>query len=223
MPTPNASEQDILLVHNPDIDCNETDSTEGWSHKEFFQVKWGGQPHRVKPGETRRMPRFLAEHYAKHLADHILIKEGDTSGRKGLMQSPVERPKVLSKIILGVEEYFGGEMIIGEAEKVIKQVEVLNEEKEEKALDLGIIPNSTMGTLIPEPPSLNEVMNNAGIDNPQSEISPEAEIKSDEPSIYNPKKRKPTKKELLETAYHQGINVTGNETEEELIKKIRQF
>ncbi len=215
---PNTSEQDILLVHNSDVGCQETDPDEGWFHKDFFQVKWGGQPHRVKPGETRRMPRFLAEHYAKHLANHILIKREGESGKKGLMQSPVERPKVLATILLGVEEYFGGEQILSEAEKITKQVEVLNEEK---AMDLGTIPNPTMGTLVPEPPSLDEVMKTAGIDDPpQRDGMP---LEEGEPSIYNPKKRKPTQKELIETAYNMGITITGNESAEELTKKIRSF
>ena len=138
MADPQESENDILTITNPDLNCSEITSevtfnpvsggevAEQFNHKDYFQVKWAGVPHRIAPGETRKMPRFLANHFAKHLADHILLKKEKDENRKGLMSSPVERPMVLSQIILGVDEYFISAGSITEGEQVAKEVESIN-------------------------------------------------------------------------------------------------
>ena len=229
MPTPN--ELDIVLVANPDVNCDGVDSEEGWSHKDFFQIKWSGQPHRIIPGQTKRMPRFLAEHYAKHLADHILIKLEASTGRRGLVQSPNERKRVLQTILLTVEDYYHSATEPSEGDRVSKLVDNLNPfgqlDKEEKSLDLGVLPNAAVGVLVPEPPSLDQIMKNAGVEStpaPAPNEPPIPDLPDDKKtSIYDPKKPKPSKKELLETAYHMNIAVTGKETVDQLISKLKSF
>ena len=115
--------QDILIVKNIDVGCQEVSTdvvpvtrivvdqetgqrstiydqqVEEYRHADYFQCKYSGKPFRVRPGETRLMPRFIAEdHFAKHLADHILTKRGKPTN------SASERPKVLAEIIIGVQE-----------------------------------------------------------------------------------------------------------------------
>src|SRR3990167_8011700 len=145
--TPDSS--DILIVCNPDVNCDDIDTEEDYPHKDYFQVRWANYPHRVSPGQTRKMPRYLAEHYAKHLADHILTRMEEKTGRKGLMQSSVERPKVISQILLGVDTWFLGETEVEIGEKVGRLVDTLN--PDERPVDLGTIPDPLMGMLKAEP------------------------------------------------------------------------
>src|SRR3990167_4788916 len=142
-------ELDVLIVANIDTDCDVIDTEYNYPHKDYFQVLWSGHPHRVTPGGTKRMPRFLAEHYAKHLANHVLMKMEEATGRKGLVQSSFERPRVLSQILKGVDTWFLGDTEVEEGEKVASMVDELN--PAEKPLDLGDIPNPAVGVLKPEP------------------------------------------------------------------------
>lgn len=156
---------DILIVANPDINCDDVDPTEGWSHREYFQVKWDGRPHRIAPGKIRKMPRWLALHFAKHLADHLLMKKEAKEGKTGYLNSPVERPKVLAQILKGVEEYFEEPPSLSEGEMVMQQVNNLNAEElppsplESKSsfgesveisssLDVGEVENPVLGKMI---------------------------------------------------------------------------
>jgi hypothetical protein len=43
--------------------------------KEDFEGMWGGEITIIKAGETRPFPKFLAEHYCKHLVNKILIRD----------------------------------------------------------------------------------------------------------------------------------------------------
>ena len=123
------NENDTLIVKNIDDDCHDVtyDSvrvSERWrdpesgrvvtqfkdvsyqfDHIDGFQVRWSGQPFTLKPGEVARMPRFLGEHFAYHLANHMLDKEGAKLNR-ALRNDPVWRPKILSQIILKEEPFF---------------------------------------------------------------------------------------------------------------------
>lgn len=98
---------------------------EHWNHKDGFLVRWGKQPFSIKPGKTRVMPRYLANHYANHLSDHIFnkmvlrgeVKEGS---RK------FEKEKLINKIIIGVYEYHLQQPTLTEAEQAVKIVENLN-------------------------------------------------------------------------------------------------
>jgi len=216
-------ELDVLIVCNPDVNCNVQDTEDDYPHRDYFQVKWSGHPHRIPPGQTKKMPRFLAEHYAKHLANHLLIKMEEETGRKGLLQSSSERPKMLAKILLGVDTYFLGESVVEEGEKVSQIVDTLN--PEEKAIDLGEIPNPVLGVLKPEPQPV-EVYNEPTLSATQVEpelLSEVPTVKVLETSIWDDKKAKPTRKELLADCEKLGLEVTGKETVDQLIAKIKAF
>ena len=43
---------------------------------ENYEGMWGGETTVIKAGETRPFPKFLAEHYCKHLVNKILIRGG---------------------------------------------------------------------------------------------------------------------------------------------------
>lgn len=146
-PKPKNDQNDTLWIKNIDDDCHDQTYepvrvSERWrdpesgrivtsfkdiiykfDHSEKFQVRWSGQVFSIKPGEVARMPRFLGEHFATHLADHILGKMGDATG-KMLRNDPVKRPEVLKQIILKEEPYFssGPESVGAEALKTFEQL-----------------------------------------------------------------------------------------------------
>lgn len=41
-----------------------------------FTGYWDGKPKTFKPGDKVYMPQYLAEHYAKHLTNKVLLEEG---------------------------------------------------------------------------------------------------------------------------------------------------
>ncbi len=41
-----------------------------------FTGYWDGKPRTFKPGESKYMPQFLAEHFAKHLTNQLLLEQG---------------------------------------------------------------------------------------------------------------------------------------------------
>jgi hypothetical protein len=67
-----------------------------------FEGMWGGQPYLVKAGETKQFARWMAEHFAKHLIDKILIKSGKDFGKDSLERKPLE-DKILGKVAVQVE------------------------------------------------------------------------------------------------------------------------
>jgi len=206
MADPQESENDILIVTNPDLNCTEfttevfldsntnDEKADQFNHKDYFQVKWGGVPHRIAPGETRKMPRFLAKHFAKHLADHILTKRERDENIKGLMQNPVERPKVMNQIILGVEEFFISGPTLTEGEQLAQKVSTINPEP------------------APAPPP------------PAPEPKPEPK-KPPETSIWDSSKPKPTRAELIADIEKLGIldQVKPEMKVDDLIGLIKSF
>ena len=241
--------QDILLVKNIDEGCGETSNDvvrtsrrsqdmdtgqwineyveipEEWNHKDFFQVKWSGQPHRILPGQTKLMPRYIAEHYAKYLATHMLGKMEKETGRMGLVQSTVERPKMLARILVRVENYHLGDSDGDEGIKAIAEVDALNQN--ERPLNLGIIPNPAVGILKDEPPSVEEIMKKAG-ETPEpngDSLSPvkDEKVENVKTSLFDKSKPLPMKGELITTAVKLGIEIKGNESSEQLANLIRSF
>lgn len=85
---------DLVVVRNILIDDATIDPEYQGSRADYFEVRYDGEPLRIPPGETRVLPRYLAEHFAKHLADYILMREGHMV-HDSLLRSPL-----LSKIIL---------------------------------------------------------------------------------------------------------------------------
>lgn len=116
-----------------------------WNTRDFFEVRWDGRPHRIKPGETRRMPRYLANHFAKYLIDFILTQRETKERVVGLLKNRLERSKLLSQIIVGTDSYYNGDTWEYEREGnyVEQQVDKLNDSS--PAFDLGKVPDITMG------------------------------------------------------------------------------
>lgn len=146
-----AHEQDLLWVHNPT--------------NKPFTVKWGGHPYTVEPGEKKIFTRFIAEHFAKHLADAILMtreKRYKEQSNKdiSLVNNPVERPKIINKILLGTYQEFH-KRTEDPAVAIAKQVDQANQQvnldnapepPDTEFEDMGEIDNKALGKLVaPEP------------------------------------------------------------------------
>jgi hypothetical protein len=70
--------------------------------KENYEAMWGGETTIIKAGETRQFPKFLAEHYCKHLVNKILIRGGQDWSAENL-RKPLE-DKILGKVVVEAEE-----------------------------------------------------------------------------------------------------------------------
>ena len=207
---PKNDPQDILIVQNIDLNCKDIDSEEGWSHADFFQVKYGGAPLKIAPGETRRVPRYRAEHYAKHLADHMLMKMEEETGKQFLVNNVIERPNMLKKILVDVDTYYLDQDVkpTTETDKLAAEDKELNPQ-EEKGMDIGAVPNPMVGVLkeAPKTPPL-----------PPDE--PETKGKT---SIFDPKKPKPSRAQLIKACADQGIEWTMKDSAEQLIAKLKAY
>lgn len=205
---------DIVKVSNRIVDhegnvSNEIfDKHEEWDHTDYFQVKFDGKPYRIAPGRTALLPRFVAEHFAKHLADHILQKKEEETGRRGLVQSPIERPNTLKQILTEVNS----ELITSPSIPAEPAIQDSGPTE-----DAGVVPNGAVGTLVPEPPTLAEIMKVAGED--PNKID---KIPIEETSITDDKKPLPTRRQLIELCYNQSIDIVGTESKAELIEKLKR-
>jgi hypothetical protein len=83
--------------------------------------------------------------------------------------------------------------------------------------DAGVVPNTAVGTLKPEPPTLKEVLLVAGEDPNHVDKVPVSET-----SIVDDKKPQPTRKQLIEMCYNQSIDINGTETKAQLIEKLKR-
>ena len=70
--------------------------------RENFDGQWGGKITVIKVGQTLPFPRFLAEHYCKHLVNKMLIRNGVSWDDKAL-RKPLE-DKILGQVSVPVEE-----------------------------------------------------------------------------------------------------------------------
>lgn len=241
-PKDSQSAYESVMVSNIDLGCADTsvdivkvsnriqddegnlstqifDKHEEWSHAEFFRVKFDGKPYEIAPGKTKLFPRFVAEHFAKHLADHLLQKKEDQTGRKGLVQSAVERPKVLSQILVEVNNDI---VTTPEPNPAVTPAPEAQEPRMEQVdtgaiEDAGVVPNIAVGDLKPEPPTLAELLKVAGEDPDKIDRIP-----IEETSISDDKKPLPTRKQLIELCYQQSIDITGMENKAELIEKLKR-
>ena len=155
MPTPN--EQDLIRVRNiavndhtiesdivqvprtlKDIEGNETgvyyeNIEQEWDNSKGFRVKWGGKPHVIRPGETKVYPRFLAEHYASKLADHMMMVTGKN------LKDKISRRKFMDKIMVEVVSFYEDDDR-DEGEIVFDRVEEVNRtapKREAGDIDIG--------------------------------------------------------------------------------------
>lgn len=56
--------------------------------------KWGGEDYTFEPGDSRYMPKWKAEHFARHLVNRELVKKGqenDTSPKR-----PLDNPRYMA-------------------------------------------------------------------------------------------------------------------------------
>ena len=214
---PNISPEDIVLVQNIDLDCDFFDELENYSHRDYFQFRWNKQPFRLKPGETRRFPRYLAEHFAKHLANHILIKRQDKTKNLNLLGNDVERKKLLNEIIISVENYYHQDEELNPGQVAAAQVEELNREEERvETLDIGK----------DESESIEQIKDNTTtISTPESSttIIPKEKVEFAGVTTETPIKTKPTRSELVEECKNMGIELEGNEKVDYLIEKLKDF
>lgn len=125
------------------IDTNLFEHT--WNTQDFFEVRWDGRPHRIRAGETRRMPRYLADHFAKHLIDFILIQREKREKVTGLLKNRLERAKLYKQIITGVDSYYNGDMYDYEREGTFVEQQVTQLNQSDNSLNLGEVPNIAMG------------------------------------------------------------------------------
>lgn len=62
---------------------------------------WGGIEYLIKAGETKPFVRFMSEHFAKHLANKILIDKGDDFNDESLRKPLID--KMMGRIEVKVE------------------------------------------------------------------------------------------------------------------------
>ena len=144
-------EADSIIVQNIDLNCDFYDEAEDYNHKDYFQVKWDGKPHRVAPGEVRKFPRYIAVHFIKHLINHILDKM-DPKGNKKLMQNKKLRAEIEKKIWVGVDSY-----VLEQEDPEVKTVHEVEKEQIPKEEELAPPPpppiTSPKPVAPPEPPA----------------------------------------------------------------------
>lgn len=98
------------------------DITSKYDHAQGFTVKWSNQPITIKPGEVKRLPKYIADHYVQKLLDHMLDKRGP---EKMLRNDPIVRPEVESKIIVK-KEAFIADMPQTVGAQTLADIEALN-------------------------------------------------------------------------------------------------
>jgi hypothetical protein len=106
-----------------------------WTHT------FGGKPYTFAPGQTKAFPRFMAEFFAKHLGDRILLDEGkdfsmETKERKDITE------KILGKVAVPAQE------IIAETE--VKE-EIVFEEKPVEEVKVEETPKEVVEEVSAEP------------------------------------------------------------------------
>lgn len=199
---PTTHEQDLLVVHNV-LDRD-------------FTVLWGGQSFSVSKNGEKVYPRFIAEHMAKHMADAALFqKEAEMAKAQGvkvlkhtILNNKQMRTEVVAQILPKVYQSYLEQPKQTEQERVAQQIEEASQAyANEKIEDVGEVPNKALGVLE---------------DGPAPAVEPPENVTSDV-SIVDPKKKKPTKAQLIEDCEQLGIKLTGNESYSELIAKIQAF
>jgi hypothetical protein len=140
------SEYDQLIVFNP------TDKSQPYT--------WGGQQHFVPSRQRVILIRYEAEHFAKHLADTILLtmerlhkeaykkEHGNTKDyeQKSYINDRKLRPKVLGTILLGVYRYSNAQTV-DPGEVVRQQLNQANDEFK-NATDMGNMQDTSLGSII---------------------------------------------------------------------------
>jgi hypothetical protein len=112
--------------------------------KEEFTFRWDKIPYTVGAGKTLNLPKFLAEHGAKHLVDYIILHQdtwaelgitrkdkGDKINNEGIVTNEPDWTKdrePILKMVLKGEKQLEDESPKTESEKIKEKVKKLNEE-----------------------------------------------------------------------------------------------
>lgn len=184
-----------------------------WNTKDYFEVRWDGRPHRIAPGATRKMPRYLADHFAKHLIDYILVKREREEKKLNLVQNKAERVKLYKQIIVEVESYYNEDLFNFDAEGQYaeQQVNALNQPADtSSAIDLGQVPNAAIGYASDTAPEK--------LDDEPALAPPQVEVKSTADLMANR-----SRQDLMKEAKQLGITLTGKETKDQVFQLITNF
>lgn len=211
---PTQHPEDILIVRNINIDDPD--------FKDFFEVKWNGIIIRVPKGDIRRMPRYLAYHFNKHLTDRIIFRMDMAQfGRKmktTRFRDKKLRDEIQRKIIIAVDQYYMADE--GDAQaQLIKLYGQLNPDDSKDSLSLGT-------NEIPlEPPDIQDLKIDGATGNPiLEELTPIAndaqgigQIEADKVPLRR------SKEELFAEAEELGIDIEASDTAETIQEKILAY
>lgn len=195
----NKQSQDASGMDIPELEFKQIEHA--FRPAEAFEIKWNGRVYRLAPGQSRALPRYIATHFAKKIADQILGMQ-DLSGKLGYINSATKRPEVMSQILGEVVTYSGGDDEFDPNEQVLQKAERINDGIDNGAFD------PLLGHLEPEPV--------------QPESKPEvAQSDEEEPQPEDPFSKR-SKSDLLKEAQDLNLEVTGRESKPELIELIKR-
>lgn len=190
-----------------------------WRTKDFFEVRWDGRPHRIPAGKERLMPRYLADHFAKHLIDYILIRREKKEGLTNLLRNRLERTALYQQIIVRVESYYNSSLydFQREGDRVEQQIQQLNRQPQVQEHNLGEVPHPALGYTTDEPPEL--------VKSPEPPKEPAApqQTPPTQPRTQQDLINSKSVNQLREEAKQLGIKLTGKETKEQLGQMIVNF
>lgn len=96
-----------------------------WTNSDFTGI-WGGVATLVKKGETIELPMFKAYHFAKHLVNREIVKQGDN-----IQDSPEARRPLEEKTIAEITANVDSPAMATLKEKIKEQIKVEGGEKAE--------------------------------------------------------------------------------------------
>lgn len=189
-----------------------------WNTGDFFEVRWDGRPHRIKPGAQRFFPRYLADHFAKGLIDFILTKREKDEKLTGLMKNRLERAKLYRQIVTGTASYYNGDVFEGERDgfRVERQVEEMNQPSAQNAFNVGEVVNPALGYGTSDKPP--EKIEDEPVAPPPPVASRTEIPKSSQDLVANK-----SRQELMKEAKKLGLEVTPDMTKDQLSTAILNF
>ncbi len=221
---------DLLWVANPT--------------NEPFTVKYAGYPFTLAAGNRTVVQRFIAEHFAKHLADSILLKKereyelANPGKTRSFVNSKVMRPEAIKGIIVGVYSYHQKEA--NDPQAAIANMIDQSGQKQEgpKPVDLGAVnEDKAMGTLVddepddepllPAPaaqmPPTPDVQLSGQSPTPQMPPAPAAApLAQTAPAVPAPQPER-TRQQLLDEAKKLGLKIDPSMTKEQIVAALQNF
>lgn len=194
---PTVHENDLLVVHNP-LSIS-------------FSEKWGGEWFSVPANGEKVYPRFLAQHLAKHITNAALLEkeeqmardQGVSNLKHSLLNNTDMRSALEAQILPKVYQYYLDQPHQSEAERLAKQIEETN------------INYVTQRQTENSPPPA-EIAEDPVINKPTTGTTTEV-------SLFDKRKSKPTKLQLIEDCEQLGIKLKGNESYGQLLALIKAF